>query len=479
MRIKTFCKAFSITELLVVIAIFGLISTVILANHSKFNSSVLLGNVAYDVALSVRQAQVYGLSTRQYSNQFRLGYGIRFAGNSTYAFFADIDRNKKYDTGTDSIIQTYSFGQGHSLKRFCGIKSDNTQNCSDDPAPLTFLDVVFLRPEPDATITGDTGVLYSSATIEVQSSTGETRMVTVQSTGQISVVPEQNNTNTNQCSPANVCNNAGTAVINSCTSATVQTCQYGCSNGTCNACVATNICSGSNVVNSCTGAVVQSCQYGCANGACGACTPTNICSGSNVVNSCTGAVVQSCSNGCSNGSCNACVATYSCPNGFDWINSCTGGVAKACANGCSASYPSCLVSGGGGGCFSPDTLILMADGTYKPIVKVVVGDTVLAQDETGARVPNTVTKLFVHTDKETRIVNESLVVTPVHPIMTTRGWVEAGNLVVGDVMVGIHGTVEIRTIQQGEVLPKVYNLEVEPNHTYFAGGVLVHNKQQQ
>jgi prepilin-type N-terminal cleavage/methylation domain-containing protein len=183
-------RGFSLIELLVVIMIFTVISTVILANHSKFNSSVLLGNVAYDIALSLRQAQVYGLSTQQFSGQFQLGYGIHFSNSTSYILFADIDKNRRYDSMVDSAVQTYTLGQGHSIQSFCGVRADGSHECSNSASPITHLDIGFLRPNPDASLTSENSGEYSSALITVQSASGETRSVSIQSTGQISV-PQQ------------------------------------------------------------------------------------------------------------------------------------------------------------------------------------------------------------------------------------------------------------------------------------------------
>lgn len=182
-------RGFSLIELLVVTGIFTVITGVVLANNSQFNSSVLLGNAAYDIALSVRQAQVYGLSTKAYSGEFQVGYGIHFQGATQYLLFADLDpdRNKRYDPGVDQVVEQYTLGRGHTIKQFCGVRSDSTEDCSDGPEQLTHLDIGFLRPNPDATVTGDGPTPYSSAKIVIQSRADETRTVTIQSTGQMSV----------------------------------------------------------------------------------------------------------------------------------------------------------------------------------------------------------------------------------------------------------------------------------------------------
>lgn len=55
--IKNKTKGFSLLELLVVISIFTIITTIALFNQGQLNSNVLLTNLAYDVALTVREVQ--------------------------------------------------------------------------------------------------------------------------------------------------------------------------------------------------------------------------------------------------------------------------------------------------------------------------------------------------------------------------------------------------------------------------------------
>lgn len=186
--VRTALRGLTLIELLVVMGIFSIISLVVLANHSRFNSSVLLGSLAYDIALSIREAQVYGLSVKEYANNFQVGYGLRFSAANSYTFFADTNANKQYDSGTDSIVQTYTFGQGHTVKQFCGVTASGTEECSGGTwGAINHLDIVFFRPDPDAVITSNTPTVYSSGKIVVTSPSGETRTITVASTGQISV----------------------------------------------------------------------------------------------------------------------------------------------------------------------------------------------------------------------------------------------------------------------------------------------------
>ena len=75
--------------------------------------------------------------------------------------------------------------------------------------------------------------------------------------------------------------------------------------------------------------------------------------------------------------------------------------------------------------------------------------------------------------------------TPDHPIFSpTRGWVQAGELVPGDHVLGHDGkTVSIDRIEEDGRLRTVYNLTVSEFHTFFVGGadwgfsVWVHNSE--
>lgn len=179
-------RGFSLVELIVVIAIFSVISMTVLANHSKFNSTVLLSSLAYDVALTIREAQVYGVSVRTFGNQFQLGYGLRFQESNEYIFFADLDKNSRYDPGVDEIVKELGIGRGHSITRLCAYTT-NSSHCTDSADPIEHLDIVFVRPEPDANITTNEPLTYSRAEITVSAPGGAERVIVVQSTGQISV----------------------------------------------------------------------------------------------------------------------------------------------------------------------------------------------------------------------------------------------------------------------------------------------------
>ena len=101
---------------------------------------------------------------------------------------------------------------------------------------------------------------------------------------------------------------------------------------------------------------------------------------------------------------------------------------------------------------------------------------------TGEEVVDTVTAQLIHESKtyDTLIINGTLTVTPEHEVRIIRNgytfWTSAAYVVVGDSLIGEDGSpVPVTSTAKGPSLPVVYNLTTYPSHTYFAGGVVVHN----
>lgn len=183
-------KGFSLVELVASVAIFLVITTIILVKHSDFSGTLLVENLAYDIALSVRKAQVFGLSVREFtagSNEFNVGYGVHFdsVSNNTYIFFADRNRNEKYDDSSE-IIETFTLRKGNVISEFCGTLASGAEKCS--PSDISYLDIVFERPNPDAIIKSSVpSDTYTSAKVTVSSPQGTQWNINTVITGQISV----------------------------------------------------------------------------------------------------------------------------------------------------------------------------------------------------------------------------------------------------------------------------------------------------
>ncbi|SHI04029.1 polymorphic toxin-type HINT domain-containing protein [Streptomyces sp. 3214.6] len=160
-------------------------------------------------------------------------------------------------------------------------------------------------------------------------------------------------------------------------------------------------------------------------------------------------------------------------------------------------------SGGGEGAscptpnsFTPDTKVLMADGSTKAIKDVKAGDKVLATDpETGETTAQTVTaeilgkgvkhlvKVTIDTDGKKGTKTAEITATDKHPFWVPElgDWIDATDLKSGEWLRTSAGTlVQITAVKRWTALDAtVHNLTVSMVHTYYvvAGGtsLLVHN----
>ena len=181
-----FGRGFTLIELLLVLAVITVLTAVFLFQQNKFDSSTLLRSLAYSIALSVRQAQIYGTSVRQFGSTFSNNYGLYFSmanGNTgSYVLFADANGNGQYDPSTETV-QTFNISGKFHISDICADSSCNSNS------GITWLMVYFKRPNPDALFKTNSGSTYSKASITVTGSGGATRQITITSTGQISVCP--------------------------------------------------------------------------------------------------------------------------------------------------------------------------------------------------------------------------------------------------------------------------------------------------
>lgn len=185
-------------ELLAVTSIITIITLLLLLRQSKFDSSTILRSVAYSVALSVRQTQVYGVSVLGASNagsvQYAPAYGLYFsdATPASYILFADFNNNGTYDPASETV-KVFSPTSGYVISEVCALTS-GAKRCTgaDDTAggaTIHEMSILFKRPNPDAQFTTDFGGndAYVSAWVQVRSPDGTTRSVVVTSAGQITV----------------------------------------------------------------------------------------------------------------------------------------------------------------------------------------------------------------------------------------------------------------------------------------------------
>ena len=172
-------------------------------------------------------------------------------------------------------------------------------------------------------------------------------------------------------------------------------------------------------------------------------------------------------------------------------------------------------------CFTPDTKLTLADGTQKEIQELAIGDELLSM-----RMPNAQTEeehpviasdvayadycivelgeselvsakiinMFFDFADTYYVINDEIKVTGEHPFfvkvpegfyLPTKGqsseefwaWEYVRNLEVGQVMYDKDmNEVPIDSIEEIEEEIEIVNIDVDTNNTYFAEGILVHNK---
>ncbi|MEI6211194.1 MAG: polymorphic toxin-type HINT domain-containing protein, partial [bacterium] len=136
------------------------------------------------------------------------------------------------------------------------------------------------------------------------------------------------------------------------------------------------------------------------------------------------------------------------------------------------------------GCFLPDTPILRGDGTTVSIASIQPGERVLAFDPQGVMTTATVQNVITHEVEEIVELaagSAQVRVTPEHPFYVGEGrfrTVEA--LRPGDRVFlcdgqGLHPET-ITRIERRQQNTRVYNLQTDQPHTFFANGFAVHNK---
>lgn len=188
-------KGFTLVELLVTISIFVILTGIVIFNQGKFNSTILLTNLAYDTALTIRQAQTYGINIKGFDTGSggikAVPYGVHFEtgdNNKSFILFADIADKNKFNGATlsacitdEGCVNRYNIQRGNYVSQIDVSKGDTISSVDK-------LDIIFQRPNPDALIYAN-GLMYDKATIYLTSSDkSNTKKVLVQANGLIEIV---------------------------------------------------------------------------------------------------------------------------------------------------------------------------------------------------------------------------------------------------------------------------------------------------
>jgi len=175
---------FTIIELVIVFAVSAVIFGVVVSGYPSFSNKAELENIALDIALTIREAQVYGVGVKETSvgtGEFDLAYGVYFdVDNPTqFVLFSDIDNDQMYDVGEG--INTFLIKTNFRINLLC---EDIACGVSTQR-----LDITFKRPDLDAVIiSNEVPVPLSVAGVRITSDkTGDVKIIRVTNTGQISV----------------------------------------------------------------------------------------------------------------------------------------------------------------------------------------------------------------------------------------------------------------------------------------------------
>ncbi len=158
-------RGFTLIEMLVVLVIIVIISAIALSGQTTFSRTEALNNAAYDIGLSIREAQSYGLSNSlnkgSTSAFYNVPFGIALGGTTDtthYVLFQDISPgpkcntpacpsgNGEYDPNAsppDVAVKTYALNNGFSFASFCAFDGANTVCSTDSPNPITKLSITF------------------------------------------------------------------------------------------------------------------------------------------------------------------------------------------------------------------------------------------------------------------------------------------------------------------------------------------------
>lgn len=210
-------RGVTLVELIVVLGIIGVLSTVVVTSHASFSKTILLSSTAYDIALTIRNAQNFGLGSRVttgsiYKNE---GYGVHFTpASSSFILFADrnaptthyqnchpsrdvsapdaVPGNCAYDAG--ELVQEYKLGNGMKFRKIHWYGAPyEIASTAFGHAENGAIDIVFARPNNDPFVTVDYGQgtregTLANVCIELESPQKNMRAIMVMISGEVSVI---------------------------------------------------------------------------------------------------------------------------------------------------------------------------------------------------------------------------------------------------------------------------------------------------
>ena len=211
-------NGFTLVEVLIVMALLFIMTGLSLANYNRFGREVELENAAYELALTIRQAQFFGINrSEQFGGATNFDnpqpYGIYFnlvnndeegITDQKFMMFVDQDNDRRFDesngTGagscisnsSDECINIYEFNRANFIHEIC--VGTSASDCNDIDGLGTLgnrtMMVSFKRPDPDAAIYIDgvvTPFAYARITLRAPADTISDKSVSIGAAGLISI----------------------------------------------------------------------------------------------------------------------------------------------------------------------------------------------------------------------------------------------------------------------------------------------------
>ena len=186
-------KGFSLVELLVTMGIMAIIMGALFLNYGAFTGRIDLENLAYEIAIVLRQAQVYGVAVKETkigTEEFPIyGVNVEFLGDpdlgtKIFDLFADIvppGGDGQYNDPLQEHVETFTIERASYISAIRGC----TSSCVD----LSRVAITFARPNLQAIFNTFPAGFFTHVEIEVRSARQDIppRFVRVWNNGQIAV----------------------------------------------------------------------------------------------------------------------------------------------------------------------------------------------------------------------------------------------------------------------------------------------------
>jgi prepilin-type N-terminal cleavage/methylation domain-containing protein len=204
-------RGFTLVEMTIVGAIFGILTVIVVFKYGDFTSNLLVTNMAYEIALTARQAQAFSVGVRGYelegTRTFDNPYGIFFILNESteqglshsrsFIFFVDRDDNQMCGAGDDSAT-TCACAAGdecveqYTLQRNIRITEIRLgRNTCEPEGDVSSAAVSFKRPSPEAIVVDpenpDEVYAFLQLKVEALNTSINPSYVLMRKNGQISV----------------------------------------------------------------------------------------------------------------------------------------------------------------------------------------------------------------------------------------------------------------------------------------------------